>query len=153
MSLNPQNIILGLLAVAAGTLFPMQTSINALLAKSVGGPIVATWISITSSWFFLLLLNTIVSRALPPISSIAATPPYLLIAGGALGAIFLGFNVMLAPRLGAAATLCFVIAGQLTAALTIDRLGLFAFAVRELSPGRIVGVALVFAGALMVRLT
>jgi bacterial/archaeal transporter family-2 protein len=153
MSLNPQNVLLALLAIAAGTLFPMQTSINSLLAKSVGGPIVATWISITSSWLFLLLINTIVFRQLPSISDIAATPLYLLVVGGALGAIFLGVNVMLAPRLGAAATFCFIIAGQLMAALTIDRLGLFAFAVRELSVGRIVGVALVIAGAIMVRLT
>ena len=153
MSLNPQNVLLALLAIAAGTLFPMQTSINALLAKSVGGPVVATWISITISWFFLLLINTIVFREFPSISDIAATPLYLLVVGGALGAIFLGVNVMLAPRLGAAATFCFIIAGQLMAALTIDRLGLFAFAVRELSVGRIVGVALVIAGAIMVRLT
>ncbi len=151
--MTPQNIVLALLAVAAGTLFPVQTSINALLAKSVGGPIVATWISITSSWFCLLLLNLLVNRQLPSIPSIAATPLPLLIVGGGLGAIFLGFNVMLAPKLGAAATLCFVIAGQLMAALTIDRLGLFAFAVRELSFGRIVGVALVLAGSVLVRLT
>jgi len=151
--LNPQNILLALLAIAAGTLFPMQASVNALLAKSVGGPIVATWISVTISWFLLLGINMVAFRQLPSISEIAATPLYLLILGGALGAIFLGVNVMLAPRLGAAATFCFIIAGQLMAALTIDRLGLFAFAVRELSVGRIVGVALVLAGALMVRLT
>ena len=151
--MNPQNVLLALLAIAAGTLFPMQTSINALLAKSVGGPIVATWISITISWLFLLLINTIVFREFPSISDIAATPLYLLVVGGTLGAIFLGVNVMLAPRLGAAATFCFIIAGQLMAALTIDRLGLFAFAVRELSVGRIVGVAFVIAGAIMVRLT
>ena len=151
--MNPQNILLALLAIAAGTLFPMQASVNALLAKSVGGPIVATWISVTISWFLLLGINMVAFRQLPSISEIAATPLYLLILGGALGAIFLGVNVMLAPRLGAAATFCFIIAGQLMAALTIDRLGLFAFAVRELSVGRIVGVALVLAGALMVRLT
>jgi transporter family-2 protein len=150
---NPQNIFLALVAIAAGTLFPMQASVNSLLAKSVGGAIVATWISITVSWLLLLVINTIVFRQFPPISDVAATPLYLLLLGGALGTIFLSVNVMLAPRLGVAATFCFVIAGQLTAALTIDRLGLFALDVRELSVGRIVGVALVVAGALLVRLT
>ena len=153
MSLNPQNVVLALLAIAAGTLFPVQASVNSLLAKSVGGAIVATWISITVSWFLLLGTNMVVFRQLPSISDIAATPLYLLVVGGALGAIFLSLNVMLAPRLGAAATFRFVIAGQLIAALTIDRLGLFALEVRELSVGRIAGVALVIAGAIMVRLT
>ena len=67
--------------------------------------------------------------------------------------MFLSVNVLLAPRLGSAALLCLIIAGQLIGALAIDRFGLFAFAVRELSVGRIVGVALVAAGALLVRLT
>jgi transporter family-2 protein len=149
---NPQNLILALVAIAVGTLLPMQASVNSLLAKSAGGVIVATWISITVSWFLLLAVNAIVFRNFPAISDIAATPLYLLLLGGALGAIFLSVNVMLAPRLGVAATFCLVIAGQLIAALTIDRLGLFSLAVRELSVGRIVGVALVIAGALMVRL-
>ena len=153
MSLNPQNVLLALLAIAAGTLFPVQASVNSLLAKSVGGAIIATWISITVSWFLLLGTNMVVFRQLPSIIDIAATPLYLLVVGGLLGAIFLSLNVMLAPRLGAAATFSFVIAGQLIAALTIDRLGLFALEVRELSVGRIVGVALVIAGAIMVRLT
>ena len=151
--MNPVNVLLALVAIAAGILFPMQASVNSLLAKSVGGAIVATWISITVSWFLLLAINTIVFRQFPPISDIAATPLYLLLLGGALGAIFLSVNVMLTPRLGAAATFCLVIAGQLIAALTIDRLGMFALEVRELSVGRIVGVALVIAGALLVRLT
>jgi transporter family-2 protein len=37
-------------------------------------------------------------------------------------------------------------------ALVIDRFGLFGLAMRELSFGRLVGAALVLAGALMVRL-
>jgi transporter family-2 protein len=151
--LSPLNLLLALLAVCAGMLFPTQTAINAMLARSVGGPVAATLFSITSSWIFLVFFNLIVFRQFPSRSDLASTPIYLMFTGGALGAIFLGFNVMLAPRLGAAATLCFAIAGQLIAALTIDKLGLFGFAERELSPGRIVGVLLVFAGAVLVRLT
>jgi transporter family-2 protein len=151
--LTPQNILLAVIAVAVGTLFPIQTSLNALLAKSVGGTIAATMFSITSSWFALLLINALVFRQIPSISDLASTPLYLMVVGGVLGATFLAIITLVAPRLGAAATLCFVIAGQLMSALTIDRLGLFSFAVRELSLGRVVGVMLVFAGAVLVRLT
>ncbi len=148
-----QNFLLALLAVAAGSLFPMQTSANALLAKSIGGPIAATTISFSIGWFVLLIINLVGFRQFPSFSQVISTPPWLLLIGGAIGAIFLSVNVFLAPRLGAAATLVLVIAGQLLAAVTIDRLGLFAFAVRELSLGRIVGVGLVFVGAVLVRLT
>ncbi len=86
-------------------------------------------------------------------SDIAATPLYLLLLGGALGAAFLSANLFLAPRIDAAATLCLVIAGQLLAVLLIDRFGLFAFPVRDFSPGRLIGVAPVLAGAVLVRLT
>ena len=151
--MNLQALFYAILAIAAGTLFPMQTSANALLAKSIGGPIAATTVSFTIGWFVLLIINLAFFRQIPSWGDVAATPIYLLLIGGAIGAIFLSVNVLLAPRLGAAALLCFVIAGQLMAAVTVDRLGLFAFAVRELSVGRIIGVLLVFAGAVLVRLT
>lgn len=147
------NVFYAVLAVVVGSLFPMQTAANALLAKSIGGPIAATTVSFTIGWFALLIINTLVFRQFPAWSALTATPLYLLLMGGVIGAVFLSVNVLLAPRLGAAATLCFVIAGQLVAALAIDRAGLFEFTVRELSPGRIFGVLLVFCGAVLVRLT
>lgn len=151
--MSVQSFLLALLAVAAGSLFPMQTAANALLAKGVGGPIAATTISFTIGWFVLLIINVVGFRQFPSVAQVTSMPPWLLLVGGAIGAIFLSVNVFLAPRLGAAATLVLVIAGQLLAAVTIDRLGLFAFSVRELSLGRIVGVGLVFVGAVLVRLT
>jgi transporter family-2 protein len=151
--LNQQSPLLLLLAIAAGALFPMQSSANSLLAKTVGGPIMATTISITISWFVLLIVNVALFRQYPSVADIARTPLFLLLFGGAIGAIILSVNVVVAPRIGAAALLCFAVAGQLLAALAIDKFGLFAFEVREISPGRIVGVLLVFAGAVLVRLT
>ena len=103
--------------------------------RSVGGPIAATIISFTVGWFALLAINGAVFRQFPAVGDVVYTLLLLLI-GGVLGATFLSANVYLAPRLGAAATLCFVIAGQIIAAMIIDRFGLFDFAVRDLSPGR-----------------
>ncbi len=55
------------------------------------------------------------------------------------------------PRIGAAALMALVIAGQLLAAAAIDHLGLFGVALRELSVGRAAGLAAVALGALLVR--
>jgi transporter family-2 protein len=151
--LNSQTYLYALMALAAGMLFPMQTAANSLLARGVGGPIAATIVSFSTGLVLLLIFNAAVFRQFPSFAALTAQPVWLLWLGGTLGALFLSANVFLAPRLGAAATLCFVIAGQLLAALTIDRLGLFGLPLRELSGGRIGGVALVLIGAVWVRLS
>jgi transporter family-2 protein len=61
-------------------------------------------------------------------------------------------NVFLVTRLGAATLFSFAIAGQLLAALVLDRFGLLGLVARELTLGRVAGAALVLVGALMVRL-
>ena len=147
-----QNALLALLAVAVGALFPLQSAGNAQLAKLIGGPIAATTVSFTVGWFVLMALNAVIFRQIPSVRDVVAAPLPLLLIGGVIGAVFLSANVFLAPKLGAAATLCFVIAGQLTAAMLVDRFGLFGFAVREFSPGRVAGVLLVLVGAVLVRL-
>jgi transporter family-2 protein len=141
------------MAVCAGALFPVQSAVNAWLARGIGGPIAATLVSFVSGLVVLLLLNALVFKQYPSLADLRAQPLPLLWIGGTIGAIFLSANVFLAPRLGAAATLGFVIAGQLVSAMTIDRLGLFGFTMRELSLGRVGGVALVLLGAVLVRLT
>ena len=145
--MNLQNLGYALLAMAVGSLLPIQTAANAQLAKMVGGPIAATMVSFTISWFALLALDAALFRQCPSFAGIAAAPIPLLLIAGVVGVIFFSVNVFIAPKIGAAALSCLLIAGQLGAALIIDRLGLFAFAVRELSLGRVVGVTLVLAGA------
>jgi len=150
--MNWQNLAYGLLAIVAGSLFPVQAAINALLAKGIGGSIVATFVSFTIGWLALLLMNVAIFRQFPTVADIARQPVLVLVVGGVIGAIYVSVNVLLAPKLGSAATLCLVIAGQLIGALAIDRFGLFEFELRELSAGRIIGVVMVFVGALLVRL-
>ena len=70
--------------------------------------------------------------------------------GGVAGILVTSF--FLVPRLGSAAALCFVIAGQILAALLIEQFGLFGLALRDISWGRALGATLVVLGAVMVRL-
>lgn len=151
--MNPEIAIYALLAMAVGTLFPVQSAANALLGRGIGGPVAATLVSFVAGLIVLLCVNALVFRQWPSPRDLAGQPASLLWIGGVVGAIFLSANVFMAPRLGSAATLAFVMAGQLASALVIDRFGLFAFPVRELSAGRIGGVCLVVIGALLVRLT
>ena len=151
--LNPTLFAYALLAVGVGALFPVQSAANALLGRGIGGPIAATLVSFASGLVLLLAINGLAFRQWPTLEQAAAQPLPLFWVGGAIGAIFLSANVFLAPRFGSAATLSFVMAGQLLSALVIDRFGLFGIAQRELSLGRVGGVAMVLAGAALVRLT
>jgi transporter family-2 protein len=73
-------------------------------------------------------------------------------AGGALGAVYVSTVVPLTPRLGLAATLGLALAGQLGAALVLDRLGLLGLSQRPLTAPRVVGAALLLAGVVLIRI-
>jgi transporter family-2 protein len=148
-----QVVFYALMAVGAGALFPVQSAANAWLGRAIGGPVAATLVSFVAGLAFLIAINAAAFRQWPSATALLAQPAWLLAFGGALGATFLCANVYLAPRFGAAPTIAFVMAGQLASALIVDRIGLFGLAVRELSLGRVGGVALVVLGALLVRLT
>ncbi|MCW6506824.1 DMT family transporter [Lichenifustis flavocetrariae] len=144
-------LLFSTLAVMAGMLFPSQTAINAKLAAGVGGPVVATTISFVAGLASLIVLLAITTRGAPDWAAIRQTPPWLLCAGGFLGAIYLSLNVFLVPRIGAGAMMALAIAGQMLAALTIDSAGLFGVAHHTISVGRAAGAVVVLLGALMVR--
>jgi transporter family-2 protein len=150
--MSPLAILFSLLALLTGFLFPFQASVNSQLGRGIGGPIAATMISFAFGLIVIVAANLFAFRQIPAFSDLMRQPPHLLFAGGTIGAIYVGASVFLAPRIGASALLCLVVAGQLLGAVLIDRFGLFGLAVRELTFGRLAGVFLVLAGALMVRL-
>jgi transporter family-2 protein len=73
--------------------------------------------------------------------------------GGLAGVFYITAALMLAPRLGAGAFLAAVIAGQMLAALLLDRYALVGFAANALNPGRLLGAALIAGGALLMHLS
>lgn len=59
---------------------------------------------------------------------------------------------LLTLRVGAAATMGLVVAGQLLGGILVDRLGFLGLAVREISVGRMAGAMLLLAGAVLIRI-
>ncbi len=68
-----------------------------------------------------------------------------------LGAFVVVSSIILVPRIGAAATIGLVLAGQVLASIIIDHLGLLRVPVHELTAPRIVGAALIIAGVVLVQ--
>ena len=75
-------------------------------------------------------------------------PPWLWL-GGVLGAFIVLSVTFAAPRIGTAATIGLLIAGQLAIGVVIDRFGLFGFERIGISWPRALGVALLGVGAVL----
>jgi transporter family-2 protein len=145
-------VLWSLLGVLAGAFIAIQAPINAQLARGLGVPVAAAAISFLAGAIVLGIVTFFTTRAQGIAIDWRAPAPWLFVAGGALGAVYVTSSVLLTPRIGAAALMAFLVAGQLLAGMFVDRIGFLGVAVREISMGRIVGAALLLAGALMIRL-
>jgi transporter family-2 protein len=72
--------------------------------------------------------------------------------GGALGVVYVVGSIVSAPKHGAATLIALVVAGQGVASIVVDHFGWVGFEPRHVTPGRLVGIALVGAGVLLVRI-
>lgn len=142
--------ILYIATVAAGVCVTVQQVLNAGLRSQIQS---LWWTGFTS---YLVGTLVMLSIALPVdgVRSAAAMIRRvhgLTWTGGVFGAIFIATAILMVPRLGAATTLALLIVGQLSAAVIIDHFGLLGIAQHLLSPVRLVGIVLLIAGAILVR--
>ena len=72
--------------------------------------------------------------------------------GGALGAFYVVGSIVSAPKLGAATLIALVVAGQGMASLLVDHFGWVGFEAKHISVGRLVGMGLLGAGVVLVRI-
>lgn len=135
-----------LLSFLAGTLVAVQPSINARLAQRVG-VVESSCVSFAVGTLALLGLLLVLGRG--GLASLAGAPWWEL-TGGLLGAAFVTFTIVAVPRIGTAATMAAVIAGQLAAGLLLDHLGLLGGQRLAVGPARVVGAVLLLAGAALV---
>jgi transporter family-2 protein len=138
------------LAFLSGSLFPLQTAINAQLGRLAGGALVATIISFVVGLTALTAMLLVTTRSFPDIALLRSIPPHLFI-GGLLGASFLGCSVFLVPLIGSGTMMCLVVAGQVLTSMGIDQFGLFGLPIREPSLPRLIGGVLVMIGVFLVR--
>ena len=145
-------LIWSLLGVLSGAFIAVQAPINAQLARGLGLPVAAAAFSFLSGAVVLGLVSVAVTRFGNVTLDWKAPAPWLFVVGGLLGGAYVTASTVLAPRLGAAALMAFLVAGQLLAGMMLDRIGFLGMAVREISLGRVAGAVLLLAGALLIRL-
>jgi transporter family-2 protein len=140
-----------LIAFAAGAALPFQAGINAELGDWVHSPVRAAFVSFLLGTILLLVAAALVFKPLPSWERLGHAPWWVWI-GGALGAIYVVGAIVSAPKLGAATLTALVVAGQGVASVVVDHFGWVGFETRHVTPGRLIGIALVGAGVLFVRI-
>jgi transporter family-2 protein len=136
-----------LLTACAGGLVAVQAPINAGLGRSTGS-LPAALLSFGVGTIALAAIVVLSGKAGGLGSAFDVSWYYLL--GGLLGAIYVTNALIAVSVIGAGGVAAATITGQLTASVLIDRFGLFGLDEVALSPGRVIGVALLLAGTVLV---
>jgi transporter family-2 protein len=137
------------LAFLAGIFIAVQAPTNALLGKAAGSSIAAALISfaIGTAALAAVLLATGWVRITPALREV----PWYAWLGGLYGAFFVAIAALVAPRIGVGALLTAAVAGQLLAALALDHFGLLGLPKQPANLARLLGLGMVFVGAVLVR--
>lgn len=144
------SLLPSLLAAFTGICIVIQQAVNAKLRLGLHS---AVWTSFIS--FFVgiagIALTALLLRAPFPSVSLAARLPWWAWTGGLFGATFIGLSVLLVPQLGAATFISLLIAGQMLSSVTFDHFGWLGLVQRPLDLPRLLGVALLVGGVILIR--
>jgi len=140
-----------LFAFAAGVALPVQFGINAQLAAWLHSPIRGAFVSFLTGAIILGVAAALVLKPWPSLNRLGHAPWWVWL-GGAFGAFYVAGSIFAAPKLGAAALISVIVAGQALSSLAVDHFGWVGFEQRQISAGRIAGMVLVGAGVALVRI-
>ncbi|WP_052254672.1 DMT family transporter [Salinicoccus sp. YB14-2] len=142
-----------LLGLFTGMVPPMQTAINSALSQETGSAIFATFISFLIGAVSLFFIALVVHRRLSfKFKAEGATLKPWLFSGGVLGAVYVGMNILLMPHLGVTLTMMAAIFGQIIMGLLIDHFGLFKLPKQPIDSRRIIAVAVIVCGILVLQI-
>ena len=138
-----------LIVTLAGAATALQAPINARLATAVGSAVNAALVSFAVGTIALIGL-ALVLQVRPDMAATRALPWYAWV-GGLCGVIFVIAATWGVPRLGVATTITLMVAGQLLLGLVLDHFGAFGTPRHPINLMRLLGVAMVIGGVVLVR--
>lgn len=154
--MNGTTLVYALLAAAAGVCIALQASANGKLRQNLAGtqeyvgPAWASFLSICGT-ILCALLAMAVLRPPPPSREAIQTTAWWNWIGGPLGALIVLAGATLTPKLGAAAFIALVVAGQLLCSVVLDHFGLMGLPVTPVSGWKVLGAVLVLGGVVCIK--
>ena len=138
-----------LASMLIGLALSQQPAINGATSGVLDSAIAAAAFSLTISAF---MVATVFWLSGAPTRAVQFFElPWWSVLGGVIGALFVTGGAMLVPITGAAVFFTCLIAGQLLGAVIADAVGAFGLEKQALSVWKLAGIALAFAGVVLVR--
>jgi transporter family-2 protein len=138
-----------LLAVAVGTLLPLQVAMNMTLRPWFRDPVVAALPNFLVGIVMLGGYMLVMRSKLPNLASLAQVPLWAWL-GGLIGASYIIATLQLGPKIGAALLLALILAGQMSASLVVDHFGLLGFPHHPVNLPRLAGALLLLIGTVLI---
>lgn len=142
--------LLSALAVLVGSLIPIQAATNAALSRAIGSPSLVALIIFAIGLTFLAVWIVVSRPPLPSVTAYREAPLYGYL-GGVIVACYVLAITFLTPRLGVGNAICFIVTGQIVAAVIIDHFGLFGAVIHAITWQRTVGLILMVAGLFLAK--
>jgi transporter family-2 protein len=137
------------LAFMAGSLIPLQGAFNAKLGAAVASPLHASLMSFAIGTL-AIAAYVLVTRQTVSWPGLASAPWYVWF-GGLCGAFSLTAIILTFPKLGPGLSFGLVVAGQLMVSVLLEHFNILVAQPHPISFLRIVGVALVLGGVVLIR--
>ncbi len=138
-----------LATVIVGVLLSAQPPLNSMLGKAMGSAYGAASVSIAVALLSIIVVVLVAGWGNASREAFLSVPWWVYLSG-IIGAIFVVSGPLFAPVTGALMFFVCIVAGQLIGSLLADHFGAFGLEVREISFWRLVGLAMVLGGAVMV---
>jgi transporter family-2 protein len=138
-----------LATVAAGGIVGAQAPVNNVLSKKVG-TFGAVSVNFLVGTILVLVITYAFAGGIRDIEGVESPAWYYWVLGG-LGGVVIVLAALIGVReLGAGGVTVAVIAGQLTASVVLDRLGVLGLEQRAITWEKLLGIALLAAGTILI---
>lgn len=137
-------------ALAIGACVALQPAINAVMARTLGSPFLASVVSIAISLAVVVPVWLTVGHGAGDLGQVRMLPWWVVL-GGAVGVVFVAGSVIVGPSLGLALFFVCVVAGQLVGATLVDHFGGFGVRPKPVNAMKLLGIVLVLIGAALVQ--
>lgn len=144
------NIIYFVGAIVCGVMLTTQVATNKQLGEALHNLYIPAVVNMVIGLAATLALTLALSREIPTMAMAKSAPLTSWFAGGILGAAYLTGNIVLAPKLGAAALIGLVVTGQIVFSVACDNYGWFGFEQHAANLPRLAGCLLLIAGVALV---
>jgi transporter family-2 protein len=138
-----------LLTVAAGGLVAAQAPVNNVVSKKVG-TLGAVSVNFLVGTAIVLVVTFVFADGIQNIQGVETPAWYYWLFGGFAGVVIVLTTLVTVRKLGAGGVTAATIAGQLTLSIALDRAGVLGLDERAITLQKMLGVALLAAGTVLV---